>query len=505
MNRNLRNGLQGRALAALVATLLLVGVLSCTYMKMKPPPDVDKYLTPDCDPDPDLDNSCWMATASNMLAGAGYGTGSSVQARADEIYGEMVTEYGICDGGWTDAALSWWLGSANNTWTGNPYTIVTVYGNKSPKYPWANANGARDIGNELRACQMVGLSISWPTFGTSIGSGGHAIACWGDNVKGDKPISGNPGQVRVVDSDRDADDVTAYKYDSYTSPNPGGPNEGNGWYINYDSNHPYIKHIVTLCPTDSGTHGQPSVQRVVGSFRIHQGSRVDATDLHYVVGTDVEILTYKTTNSWTSAVDPQIVEQGNPRKSLKVDWDFRKTPIPYCKWVTITTEFILPRWNAITYRDVHFTYPEPKIEKIIPHLGWKIITPDVPRATSIPNVTGGYVIGSFDLLRAADTVAQYRFIHQYSFDQTPEMHTFELVGENGLVATNLRFGHSYGLPVSEELWRFSDWMTEMRDTVVLGEEQKAIEIDWRGRLPYPEGEDIKGRIPDIKPQHDIKR
>ena len=139
-------------------TLLMAGTVisltSCNkYMKMDPPPDVDKAGGGG------IDNSCWMATASNMLAGAGYGNGSTVQDRADDIYADMVTNYGIANSGWADAALSWWLSSPNNTWTSNPYTIVTVYGNKT-KVPWANASGAQFVGNELRRCQFVGLSIS---------------------------------------------------------------------------------------------------------------------------------------------------------------------------------------------------------------------------------------------------------------------------------------------------------------------------------------------------------
>ena len=59
-----------------VALLLILVASSCTYMKMTPPPDADKTFTAN-------NNTCYLATASNLLAGAGYGTGTSVQARAD--------------------------------------------------------------------------------------------------------------------------------------------------------------------------------------------------------------------------------------------------------------------------------------------------------------------------------------------------------------------------------------------------------------------------------------
>ena len=48
---------------------------------------------------PDVDKSfpnatCWLATSANMLAAAGYGDGATPQARALDIYGELVGWYG---------------------------------------------------------------------------------------------------------------------------------------------------------------------------------------------------------------------------------------------------------------------------------------------------------------------------------------------------------------------------------------------------------------------------
>ena len=52
------------------------------------------------------------------------------------------------------------------------------------------------------------------------------------------------------------------------------------------------------------------------------------------------------------------IGEATPRRSINVDWNFSSKSIPFCSWVTITTEFILPYWNAISYRDVRFTYPD---------------------------------------------------------------------------------------------------------------------------------------------------
>lgn len=475
--------------------VLCLSVLSssalATYMKMDPPPDVDKAFLGG-------NNSCWLATAANMLAGAGYGNGDTVQKRADDIYSDLVAHYGTADGGWADTALTWWLGSAHNTWAANPYDVVTVYGNKS-KIPWANANGAQFIGNELRRCQMLGLSISWPrTTAGGSASGGHAIACWGDSGTR-STLATNPSQVIVVDSDRDTGgNVQAYTYDLYTNPNPAGFDEGNGWYLNYSANHPFIKHIVTLCPTDNpGDH--TLTQKVTGSYRIHQRSRIQrATDLHYKVGTDVDILSYNTWISWPTGNKPSIKENATPPRELTVEWDLRDNPVPYCTWVTITTEFVLPYWNALYYRDVAFTYPDLLIK--FPSFYWWLESPTVDLPANLPNISGGFVIGSFELISQEGTgagrevVAEYRFMHEYDYMQNPERHFFALESSETepYFIGGLRFGHSYGQLNSEELWAFNDWMTRIPGEIPI-QQVGQVELDWKGLLPYPEGEIYQGQ------------
>lgn len=474
-------------IAPLVAYAILTS--GCVYMKMNPPADSDKPL-----PVPQGNNSCWMHTAANMLAGAGYGTGTTVQARAADIWADFSAQYGPNDGptgGWIDAGLQWWLASPHNTWTSNPYTLVTVYGNTNCD-PWANANGARDIGNQLRVCNLVGLGIRWPQAGFGC-QGGHAITGWGDNVASAAALTANPGQLRVTDSDTDAGgDVQAYTYDAYANPNPGGPNEGNGWYLNYGASHPYIVQMVTLSPSS----GVNSV-RVTGSYKIHQTKKQQASDLHYRVGTDVDILTYRTWLDWP-APTPTIVE-AQPRRELTVDWNLSEAKVPQCTWVTINTEFVEPSWNSIHYHNVHFTYADMKSE-IFPDLTWKMETPVIDRANKIPNVTGGYVVGSFDVYNPKtpdEPAVHYRFVHQYLYNQSPELHTLLLAGTPGFYVANLVAGHSYGYPTTEELWKFERWMTKVGERYTLSDKPVEITIDWKGRLPYPEG--LRGERDGLPP------
>ena len=67
-----------------IVILFVPAVALADWLRLDPPPDVDK---------PELDLSCWLATAANMLAGAGYGVGGSVQERAEHIYGQFLAGY----------------------------------------------------------------------------------------------------------------------------------------------------------------------------------------------------------------------------------------------------------------------------------------------------------------------------------------------------------------------------------------------------------------------------
>lgn len=492
------------AVFTIVTFMSIINLTSCCgYQKMNPPPDADKNPLP---PLP-TDNSCWFATAANMLAGAGYGNGSTVQQRTDDIYAEMIAHYTVINGGWPDAALQWWLNSSNNTWTNNPYTVVTYIGNKS-MYPWNDQAGPRIIGNNLRKCNYVGICFSWPTnavdqFGFPIiGQGGHATTAWGDNFCGGIQTI-NPTMIRITDSDRDiGGNIQEYDYDSFSNPNPGGPNEGSGWYFDFSSNHPYLRGFALLEPTDDPSDNRLT-QIVRGSYKIHQNKLISATDLHYNVGTDVEILSYKTSIDWDKDAIPNIQENTPQRTNLTVDWDLKEKPVPYCNWITITTEFVLPGWNAMSYKNVHFTYPKTGLIFKLPEIKWEMKTPMIENSDKIPDVTGGYIIGSFDIISGEgintdSLIVQYRFIHQYLYNQNPELHNFLLVGDKGYSVRNLKIGHSYGLLDSKELWAFKEWMTEINEIFKLNEQPIKVDINWTGKLPYPKGMDVRDILKYIR-------
>jgi hypothetical protein len=513
--RNCKNTLITTPLVLLCFIILAAPVFCfADYIRMNPPPDVDK-----------LDHNhwygnqykptCWVATAANMLAGAGYGDGNNVQERADEIYDEMCFDILDCNNcGWTDTALSAWLRSADNNWKNtNPYKNITVMGEsnwKNTREPWHKPDLPKYLGNELRNGATAQLSIS--NVSKSIG---HSITGWGDDGNNTDTISENPTQVKVTDSDYTVwtQTVQTYTYDDYNNPNPGYGNNGVGWYFNYayNDNHRYIDDITFLssCPLTldlNGTWGLTT--QYVFSYKIRQDNMAfSAQGLRYKVNWE-KIYWYRTDIDWDTNNPPNITEVNNPPTQLKVFWDLTDHPVPYDTNVTITTRIQVP-WhpgggflNPVVYQDVNFSYGVATITK--PGFGWHI--DNIPIGGSSvpePNATGGYVVGSFEIYgdsQGTEKIGEYRFMAEYDYNESPEQHQF-FVDSNPQTyfVGKFHFGHSYASLENDKLWQFNQWMSDayMYPPYPMLGTTSPITIDWTGMglLPYPKGQDTIPPIP----------
>ena len=148
----------------LVVLAMAVAPASGDWQLFADPPDVDKQRIWDTTWDwwNRDDRSCWMASAANLLASAGYGFGATIQERGEDIYRDLIVwqdinvnnaqdgfftvdgRYygdGLDDGGWTHTAVDWWLASPHNVWK-KQHTHVAV--SRGVHYdrsaPWANAD-----------------------------------------------------------------------------------------------------------------------------------------------------------------------------------------------------------------------------------------------------------------------------------------------------------------------------------------------------------------------------
>ena len=150
--------------------------------------------------------------------------------------------------------------------------------------------------------------------------------------------------------------------------------------------------------------------------------------MHYVAYTDVDIRSYKTDISWPGKGAYNVVEDLNKPGGgeIKVDWTF-DTPVPYCTNVDITTEFTMDDWNAVWYKDVHFTYPDGRWVQRAPSYGWQIESDENPEGLR----SGGYIVGAFDLIwedpQEGMQVVPIRLEHEFGLNDNRENHLFRLI------------------------------------------------------------------------------
>lgn len=356
-----------------------------------------------------------------------------------------------------------------------------MYGSKDEGAWFDDPDGAMFIGNELRRCNFVGFFLKWdspvPGGVACMAEAKHVITAWGDDVAAGEgqTITQNPTRVWVTDSDRSTDDPPGtgpakedygYVWDDvnsqweidYCPPPPGAPD-------------PYLWNVVTLSQPDTECDG--TGRQVVGSYKVQHKDKDDAAnDLHYKAGAydSPRICTYETTLDWTTDDNPQIVKYHTDEgcitpecEYIEVDWDLTGEEVPGNTDVTITTKFLLPNENVISYEDVQFTRDGiPILTTTAASFGWRIDTP----TTDVPS-GGGFVIGAFKIYDdplggPENLIGEYRFQHEYGDDQSPDCHRFRLdsLGDATVYVDDLSFGQSEGLLDTQVLWAFDTWIEQ---------------------------------------------
>jgi len=177
-----------RAIAVVAVPLLLVSIawgqqLPQQYIKYSqdgtPIPDVNKSPFP---PLP-TDGSCWLASAANILAAAGYGSGGAAQQRAQNIYTQLTTAYGTTSGGAPDQAISYWLAWHGKNPASPDYNPSLNYTDVTAEYRTLTQTDYTFLQNELYRCQYVGVQFDNPAHAvTFVGwddTLGHSI--WHDS------------------------------------------------------------------------------------------------------------------------------------------------------------------------------------------------------------------------------------------------------------------------------------------------------------------------------------
>jgi hypothetical protein len=416
------------------------------YIKQNPPSDINQP--------PDL--SCWKATASNMLAGAGYGDGSTLEQRAADIYSELVREMDN-GAGHIKTALQRYICALSGASTSNSYKVFNAHGHTDP-FHWNNDQAPSFIGSALRQCDFVGL-----TLGRYRGriyaheTWGHTVTAWGDE-QDDGPLTVDPSLVKITDS------------------NPAIPNNPYGYSIyNYE-----LRAHDTIVV--DGPYGTP----------LGVAETPDVGEAHYLGNYDA----YGSTRWFL--VNAVTLEKGNvpcPHSGALAISAHQIDPSPPTKPEVIHSRTAVSRGTTLHYRSIRLKMPTPDIKNRLPDASIKLLTQSKPNAAMIPNVTGGYVVGAFRVAKKKSSgrweqLGEYRFFQQYHYDQDPERHVFYLRGPSGFSVSHIRFGHSYGYLSEKSLLNFDSWLTDLAARRILGGTTIKIKIDWPGKLPYPQGAGI---------------
>lgn len=508
----------GLALAAGIGLMVSNRLFTDEYMKVHGPPDIDKVAKGH-----EGQSSCAHAAAAEMLAAAKHGTGTSIPARADGIYDDLVHETccgsglipppaihdesasggcdPVCAQEWPSTMLRRWLekhGDLANT--NNRYVLITVRGNLGKEF-WRHDDGPRFIGQTLRDCSFVTLSI----YGCSAGDG-HAVAAWGDDRASFWGFNQNPTLVKLTDSDKDdpdtGSDVQEYHYSQRGTDCDGNAIDGTGWDLDYgdcwDSTR-FIRNLVTLSKVDTPVAGIVPI-RATSAVRLHQDQCVSATSLSVEAKTEYEnpIVNSDVTLDWPNSPSPiqdGDVDYSNEMTELTAKWYFTENPIPNCQWVDLTIEMAVDDTDAVEILDVEWGCGSGSQQFGAPGYTWSVFSPPAPDPQAA-SATGGYVIGSFSVVQSVghggiEPVADYRFVAEYPYSDDPTRHVVHIMGRrDDLFVADVRFGHSYGYPDPAELWVFDEWIDEHPGRVgPFGGDDLTFDLNWHHLLPYPTGED----------------
>ncbi|MFW6133210.1 MAG: PEP-CTERM sorting domain-containing protein [Planctomycetota bacterium] len=120
-------------------------------------PDVNKV-----NPSDPNDASCWQASAANILAAAGYGTGATAQQKANSIYSQMTAAWGTAGGGAPDQAITWWLANYGKNPSSSEYAPDNFYTDVTAEYRTLTQQDYDFLRGELERCQYVGVQFDSP-------------------------------------------------------------------------------------------------------------------------------------------------------------------------------------------------------------------------------------------------------------------------------------------------------------------------------------------------------
>ena len=229
--------------------------------------DVYKDGVPDTNKNPAVpppDNSCWLATAANILGAGGWGNAAT-------IYSDLTAQFGTSLGGNCPAAAKWWVHNIGLNSASSGYNPNTDYVNFRVISKTLGAADYDFLLDELVRCQYVSVAWQW---GASLG---HCMTLVGGNYATRASQSNNAVSVWHDSDDGIAGGSVRANIGFTSSLNPPYTPPGTAWQIMIGPNLAWSEEAFLECP------GVPKPVSAVGNFDVHYYDGPVLQEGHYVV------------------------------------------------------------------------------------------------------------------------------------------------------------------------------------------------------------------------------
>ena len=179
-----------------LCAVLLLSATDVTFAQLYDVYKPGQMYVADVDKPNPADNSCWLASAANLLGSAGWGNEITIY---NSMTGHFVNGAGVVMPGWSSLAINWWLmehglNPGSPDYRPNPiepypgagtYTDVTIMNQRLTNTDYDF------LLDELTACQLVNVSFDIPNQTV-----GHEMTLVGGNYSPLR-VPANPIQVSV--------------------------------------------------------------------------------------------------------------------------------------------------------------------------------------------------------------------------------------------------------------------------------------------------------------------
>jgi hypothetical protein len=312
-----------RAVGWLAAVLVVALAAAAQAYDVGPVTSTDATAVPDVNKNPwppaNNDMGCWAAAASNVLGAAGWGKGASAQAKADNIYQDLINQFKVngvdtylqCTG-CAGPAAKWWVHNIglDQADAGNGYTPDATYVNFREVNRTLNESDYNFLLRELNRGQYA--AVRWVIPGADVG---HCITLVGGNYGPNMAPQNGPPWTSVW---HDSDTNNVAPGDEARNTWNFVFNQDNVWRLDVNNTRDVVNDdwiaegYFLACP------GVPKPSSAIGNF-----------DVHRYIGLTTPLPADQNNPTWHCDPEVQMMTTGSsrgvyadPAGNVDAYWDF---------------------------------------------------------------------------------------------------------------------------------------------------------------------------------------